>query len=90
VAQLFSLGHLAHNIKIMKALFALVGLATSFFLSGCAHDQAEATTKPASQPPATPAATFKVNSTGTAPITYQWYFNTNNIQSQTIQPATNK
>jgi len=79
VAQLFSLGHLAYHTKIMRTLLALVGLATSFFLSGCVHDHSEATAKTASQPPVAPAANFSVNATGTAPLTYQWQFNGTNI-----------
>jgi hypothetical protein len=68
----------------MKALLALVGLATIFFLSGCACDHAEATTKTASQPPPAPVATVTVNSTGT-PLYYQWQFNGTN--AKTSEPA---
>jgi hypothetical protein len=68
----------------MKTLLALVGLTTSFFLSGCARDHAEGMTKTASQPPSAPVATFTVNSTGTAPLSYQWQLNGTNVSGVTI------
>ena len=84
MAQLFSLGHLAHHTKIMKTLLALVGLTACLFLSGCAHDQAEATTKTTSQPPAAQPVAFTVGANGTAPLSYQWQFNGTNVGVLTV------
>jgi uncharacterized lipoprotein YajG len=58
----------------MKTLLALIGLATSCFLSGCAHD---ATSKTESKPTAAPTATGTVTNAGTAQLSYQWRRNPN-------------
>jgi hypothetical protein len=68
----------------MKTLLALVGLTAYLFLSGCAHDQAEATAKTTSQPPVTPPVAFTVGANGTAPLYYQWQFNGTNVGGLTV------
>jgi uncharacterized repeat protein (TIGR01451 family) len=64
----------------MKILFTLIGLTTSFLLCGCAHDTASnAVSKPAAVTSADQGLSYTVTvtNTGTAPLTYQWYFSTN-------------
>jgi hypothetical protein len=61
----------AHHTKIMKTLFALVGLAVSCLSSGCAHDaKSNTASKPAAI--ATTVVTFTNTYTGTARLNYQW------------------
>ena len=71
----------------MKSLLTLVGLATGCLLSGCAHDTNSKTeSKPEAVTLAGQSASFVVTNTGTAPLTYQWYFSTN---TQTVPNTSN-
>src|ERR1700722_11577318 len=58
-----------YHTKIMKTLFALVGLAISCILSGCAHDTQR---KTASKPTAVAPTVVTFTNIGTAPLNYQW------------------
>jgi hypothetical protein len=79
VVQFSLSGQLANQTKNMKTPLALLGLTACIFLSGCAHEPAQTTTKPAEQPTPAPAATFTVATNGTAPMYYQWHFNGTNV-----------
>jgi hypothetical protein len=72
----------------MKTLHILIGLAGCCLWSGCAHDQAEATSKNAAKPDNAAlvgqTAVFRVAaSTNGGPLTYQWYFNGTNASGAT-------
>ena len=69
----------------MKTLLILIGLATSCFLSGCAHDSNGKTpSKPDNAAVAGQSATFTVTNTGTPPLYYQWQFNGTNTMVVTV------
>lgn len=73
----------------MKMLLIFVGFATSCLLSGCAHDT---TSRPVASATAagtvTNIDTFPATYTGTAPLSYQWYFINTNIQAETNNTVT--
>jgi hypothetical protein len=77
----------------MKALFIFVGLTTCCLVSGCAHyrsaapraDQAASATTAGT---VTNIYTLPATYTGTAQLSYQWYFINTNIQAETNNTVT--
>jgi len=71
----------------MKIQHMLVGLLACVFLSGCAHDRSKSTNSNVSKPDngtlAGQTATFTVDATNGAPLSYRWVFNGTNISGVT-------
>ena len=72
----------------MKILHILIGLAGCCLWGGCAHDQAQVTSKNPAKPgnaaPIGQTATFRVvGTTNGGPLTYQWYSSGTNITGAT-------
>ncbi len=59
-------------------VFIVSGVTTGCLLNGCAHDRPkEAVYQPIPLAQRAPGTQFRVEASTNAPLSYQWYFNTN-------------